>query len=76
MSQSSSQQTQIAGKVGFFTRFKVPLFVVGFMFSMTTYLMVYKPYARQVRRRENQQMAEAIFQASQQNGKEEEANFQ
>jgi len=74
MNQSSSQQTQIAGKVGFFTKFRVPLMVVGFMFSMTTYLMVYKPYAKQARRRQNQEVAEAIFQAQQK--EKAEANFQ
>lgn len=63
MSQPSSQQTQVA-KIGFLTKFKVPLLVVGFMVSMSTYLFVYKPYSKQVKRRENQELAELIFQAN------------
>jgi H+/gluconate symporter-like permease len=74
MSLPSSQQTQVAGKVGFFTKFKVPFMVVGFMVSMTTYLMVYRPYTKQVQRRENQEMADSIYEARQ--NEKAEANFQ
>lgn len=64
MNRPSSQQTQVA-KVGFFTKFRVPLTVVGVMMSISTYLFMYVPYSRQVRRKRNGEVAEAIYQAQQ-----------
>lgn len=57
-------QSQV-GKIGFFTKFKVPFLVVGFMVSMSTYVFVYRPYTKGVNRRENLEMAESLYNSHQ-----------